>query len=118
MAANPVVPAPELQFKTKTTETETILYFTGKIVSSTSAQFRDAVKNLIPEKKTIILDLSGVTYVDSSGLGTLVGIWVSAERGGCELKLVNVSDRIKELLRLTNVDKLFATSRFPNTPSF
>ncbi len=118
MAANPVVPTPELQFETKTTETETIFHLTGKIVSSTSAQFRDTAKNLIPEKRTIILDLSGVTYVDSSGLGILVGIWVSARRGGCELKLVNVSDRIKELLRLTNLDKLFATSRFPDTPSF
>ena len=108
MAANPVVPAPELHFETKTTETETILHFTGKIVSSTAAQFRDAVKNLLPEKKTIILDLAGVSYVDSSGLGTLVGIWVSAKREGCELKLVS-SDRIKELLRLTNLDKLFAT---------
>jgi anti-sigma B factor antagonist len=117
MAANPVVPTPELQVETETSPTETILHFTGKIVSSTSAQFREAVKNLIPEKKTVILELSGVSYVDSSGLGTLVGIWVSARHGECELKLVGVSDRIKELLRLTNLDKLFATSRFPDTPS-
>ena len=117
MAANPVVPAPELLFETGTAETETTLHCTGKIVSSTAAQFRDAVKNLIPGKKIITLDLSGVSYMDSSGLGTLVGIWVSANREGCELKLVS-SDRIKELLRLTNLDKLFATSRFPDPPSF
>jgi anti-sigma B factor antagonist len=118
MAANPVVPPAELQFETERTQTETTLHFTGKIVSSTSAQFRDAVKNLIPEKKTIVLNLSGVSYLDSSGLGTLVSIWVSAKREGCELKLVSLTDRIKELLRLTNLDKLFATSRFPDTPSF
>jgi len=73
---------------------------------------------VIPETKTIVLDLSNVTYMDSSGLGALVGIWVSARKDGCELKLVSISQRVKELLHLTSLDKVFATSRFPNTPSF
>lgn len=115
MAANPIVPTPELQIETTTTATETTFHVTGKIVSATAIQFRDAVKSLIPEKKTIILDFSGVSYVDSSGLGTLVGIWVSAQREQCDLKLVHVSDRLKELLRLTKLDKLFSTSTFPDS---
>jgi anti-sigma B factor antagonist len=118
MAANPVIPTPELQFETETTPQETIFHFTGKIVSSTTSTLRDAVRNVIPEKKPIVLDLSNVSYIDSAGLGTLVAVWVSAKREGCDLKLVSLSERIRELLRLTNLDKLFATSRFPDTPSF
>jgi anti-anti-sigma factor len=56
--------------------------------------------------------------VDSSGLGALVSLWVSSQKSGCELKLVSLNQRVKELLHLTSLDKLFATSRFPNTPSF
>jgi anti-anti-sigma factor len=118
MAANPVTPIPELHVETETTPTGTTFHFTGRIVSSTSSILRDAVGKVIPEKKDIVLDLSKVSYVDSAGLGTLVGVWVSAKRGECDLKLVSLTDRIKELLRLTNLDKLFATSRFPDTPSF
>lgn len=118
MAADPVIPAPELQFETETKSSEITFHFTGRIVSSTASILRDEVRKVIPEKKPIILDLSKVSYMDSAGLGTLVGVWVSAKREGCDLRLVSLTDRIKELLRLTNLDKLFATSRFPDTPSF
>ena len=118
MGANPAVPTPDLQFDTEETQTETIFHCVGKITSSTSSLLQSTVRKLIPEKKTIVLDLSKVNYMDSSGLGALVGIWVSAKREGCDLKLVSLSQRVKELLRLTHLDKLFAASRFPDTPSF
>jgi len=76
------------------------------------------VRDVIPEKKDIVLDLSEVSYMDSSGLGALVAVWVSAKRGGCEVTLKSLSQRVKELLRLTSLDKVFATSRFPGQPSF
>jgi anti-sigma B factor antagonist len=117
MAANPVTPPPELNFETQTTSTETTFHFTGRIVSSTASILRDTVRKAISDKKPIVLDLSKVSYVDSAGLGALVGIWVSAKKEGCDLELVNLSDRIKELLRLTNLDKLFTTSESPDTPS-
>jgi len=118
MAANPVIPTPELHFEIETAPTEIVFHFAGKLVSSTSSVLRDAVRKVIPEKKTIVLDFDKVSYVDSSGLGVLVSVWVSTKREGCELKIVNLSQAVKELFRLTNLDKLFATSRFPDTPSF
>jgi anti-anti-sigma factor len=118
MAANQFIPTPELQLDTERTPTETVFHCSGRITSSTSALLQSTVRKVIPEAKTIVLDLSNVTYMDSSGLGALVGIWVSAHRDGCELKLVSLSQRVKELLHLTSLDKVFATSRFPNTPSF
>jgi len=115
---NPAAPAPELQLDVDTTPAETKFHCTGRITSSTSALLRDAVRAVIPEKKTIVLDLSKVTFIDSSGLGTLVSVWVSTKKNGCELRFVNLNQRLKELLGVTSLDKLFAISRFPDTPSF
>jgi anti-anti-sigma factor len=51
-----------------------------------------------------------VSYVDSSGLGTLVGLKVSAlKEGYCKLELFNLSPRVKELLRLSNLTQLFSS---------
>lgn len=118
MAANPLIPVPELQLELEVTATETIFRCSGRITSATSSLLKDTVRKVIPEKKTIALDLSNVAYMDSSGLGVLVGLWASAQKAGCELKLISLSQRVKELLHLTSLDKVFATSRFPSTPSF
>ena len=118
MAANPVSPTPELQLETEQAQNETIVHCVGRITSSTSSLLQGKVRELIPEKKTIALDLSQVSYMDSSGLGALVAVWASAKKAGCELKLISLSDRLKELFHLTSLDKLFAISRFPDTPSF
>lgn len=103
MGVNPAVPAPGLQLATEKTPTETIVRCTGKITSATSALLRDTTRSLIPEAKRIVLDLTNVSYLDSSGLGTLVSLNVSTRMASCELKLINLNQRIKELLRLTNL---------------
>jgi anti-anti-sigma factor len=82
----------------------------GKVVSETSGQVKEVVKPLIPLGGHIVLDLTDVSYLDSSGLGTLVGLKVSAlKEGYCKLELVNLSPRVKELLRLSNLTQLFAS---------
>jgi anti-anti-sigma factor len=82
----------------------------GRLVSETSGQIKDAVKPLIPLGGRIVIDLSDVSYLDSSGLGTLVGLKVSAVKEGyCRLELVNMSPRVLELLRITNLMQLFSS---------
>ena len=66
-----------------------------------------AVRNLIPESKRVVLDLTDVTYMDSSGLGAIVGVYLSARRQKRELKLINLNQRLKELFRITNMAKIF-----------
>ena len=118
MAANPVVPIPELQIDREITESETMFRCSGRITSSTSSKLQEMVRGAIAGKKNIVLDLSNVSHMDSSGLGALVGLWVSAKNAGSELKVISLSERVKELLHLTALDKLFAISKFPDTPSF
>jgi anti-sigma B factor antagonist len=55
----------------------------------------------------VVVDLSKVTYIDSSGLGTLLATYISAKSAGCDLKLVNLTQRIKDLLHLTRLASVF-----------
>ena len=82
----------------------------GRLVNETAGQLKDVVKPLIPLGGKIVLDLTDVNYMDSSGLGTLAGLKVSALREGyCKLELFNLSPRVKELLRLSNLTQLFTS---------
>ena len=93
-----------------TTGPITTLICHGRLVSETSNQIKETVKTLIPQGGRIVLDLTDVSYVDSSGLGTLVGLKVSALREGyCRLELVNLSPRVKELLRISHLTQMFSS---------
>jgi anti-anti-sigma factor len=82
----------------------------GRIVSDTAGELKDVVKPLIPQGGRIVLDLTDVEHLDSSGLGTLVGLKASALNAGyCRLELVNLSPRVADLLRITKLTQLFAS---------
>lgn len=82
----------------------------GRLVNDTADQLKDLVRPLIPLGGEIVLDLTDVSHVDSLGLGMLVGLKVSAIREGyCTLKLIHLTSRVQELLKLTNLTKLFAS---------
>jgi anti-sigma B factor antagonist len=106
MAANPH-PISELSFDITKNVDETFVHCHGRIVSNTVHELRSKVGGLIPGTKTVVLDLTKVTYLDSSGLGALAGIYLSAKRQECELKLINLNQRLKELFRLTKLAKIF-----------
>ena len=73
----------------------------GIVLSET---VRDLVKN---GQKSILLNLAGVTYVDSSGVGQLTGALTSAHRQGATLKLLNPTTRVLDLLKMSKLDTIF-----------
>ena len=80
----------------------------GRLVAENSPEMAGLVKPLIPQGGRIVIDLGGLTYLDSSGLGALVGLKASAIRQGfCVLELDNMTPRVLELLRITNLMQLF-----------
>ncbi len=107
MAANPAVPSAPINLETQKTPSETIIRCSGKITAATSDQLQTLVRGLIPDKKRILLDLASTSYVDSSGLGTLVGLYVSCKKGEAPLKLVNLTPRLKDLFTMTNLAPIF-----------
>lgn len=78
-----------------------------------STKFRQAIRKLLSEgKKKIILNFSGVRYVDSSGIGELVSAMMAASRKQAQLKSINAHQRLRELLVITKLATLvevFAT---------
>ncbi len=81
----------------------------GRLIHQTAAELKGLVKPMILAGGAIVIDLSELTYLDSMGLGTLVGLKVSAiNEGYCTLKLEKLSPRVQELLRLTKLTQIFA----------
>ena len=107
MAANPASPVPELTLATERTPTKTTIRCSGKIVSSTTESLKAAARSAMGQGKTVVLDFTNVSYLDSSGLGMIVGLYVSAKSQGCKLKLVNLNQRIRELFSITRLAPLF-----------
>jgi anti-sigma B factor antagonist len=86
-----------------------ILHCTGRIVyGDECAIFRERVVNMLVGTPKFIVNLKGVEYVDSEGLGTLVGLLVSARNRRGELKLASPRKRVRDLLRRTNLDGVFS----------
>jgi anti-sigma B factor antagonist len=80
----------------------------GSLVNQTSNDLSNAVKLLIADGGQITLDFSDVSFVDSLGLGTLVGLKVSAiGKDQCTLQFKHLSERIQELLRLAKLTDMF-----------
>jgi len=104
MSAGPADAAvPPLSLHTFVEGDATIVQCTGKLTAGLTGILRDEVKRLIPLCKKIILDLTGLTQMDSLGLGTIVGLYVSAKASCTTLILINLSPRVRELFRMTNV---------------
>ena len=87
----------------------TIMDVSGRIVVGEAVkQLLDSTTELIAKgERDILLNLAGVAYVDSSGLGALVRCQQSALASKGRLKLLNVTGTIRDLLRITHLQKLF-----------
>jgi len=106
MTSESAAPAQELKLETEKKPDAVVVRCTGRIVSGTSSLLQNTVRPLVAENKRVVLDLTNVSYLDSSGLGSIVGLWVNAKKNHCDLKLIRLSDRIKELLRISNLGTL------------
>jgi anti-sigma B factor antagonist len=82
----------------------------GRLVNQSTTQVKELVKPLIARGGRIVIDLADLNYMDSSGLGALVGLKVSAlHQGLCKLELENLTPRIKDLLTMANLMQLFSS---------
>jgi anti-sigma B factor antagonist len=86
-----------------------VVELSGRIVlGEESGKLRETVKNLIAAgKKRIVLDMSGVTYIDSAGLGILVAAHVSAKKEGAAVSLCALGQKFREVLQLTRLLTVF-----------
>jgi anti-sigma B factor antagonist len=86
----------------------TVVECNGRIIlGDESAALRQMVRDLLKDHHQLVLDLGNVTYIDSSGLGVLVGLWSSAKKSGGEIKLANLSPAMNDMLQLTKLVTVF-----------
>ncbi len=103
-------PSPLFTYEVELAGDTTTIKGHGRLVGETAPELKQLVKPMIPKCRRIILDLSDVNFVDSSGLGTLVGLKISAAAAAyCSLEFVNLSPRVKELFHLTKLNELLGT---------
>jgi anti-sigma B factor antagonist len=98
-----------LQISRRERESISIFDLTGRLVVGPSTnQFRDTLQKAIGEGQyNIILNLEGVEYIDSTGLGALVICFTLSQKGGGALKLLHLNRREMELLVLTKLTTVF-----------
>lgn len=88
-----------------------VLDLSGKIVlGEGDLQIKDRIKDLLADgQKRILLNLGDVSYIDSAGLGALISSYTTSKREGGQLKLVNLTKRIQDLLSITKLITVFDT---------
>jgi anti-sigma B factor antagonist len=86
-----------------------VLKLEGNItIGEAAGSLREAVKGLFTVgTKNVVLDLGGVHYIDSAGLGELVGCYATAEKNGGKLKLLNLQKKVEGLMQITKLITVF-----------
>jgi len=99
----------ELEVKERQAGDVTILDMNGAVrIGEGSIALRDAIRGLADGgKKKILLNLAGVKYIDSSGIGELIANYTTVSRQGGQLKLLNLTDKIQSLLVITKLLTVF-----------
>ncbi len=110
MSADTVRHTPVLKLETYRTPAGVKVHCFGRLVSDRCQLLQETIQELIPTTKILVIDLDHVTYVDSAGLGTIVGLHLSAKGAGCQLKLIHLSPRVKELLKITRLADVLDSS--------
>jgi len=87
----------------------TVLEATGRIVLGEGAiALRDSVQNALKTGiKKLVVDMGGVNYMDSSGLGELTNAYTSAKARGCDVKLAGLTRRLDSLMLITKLATVF-----------
>jgi anti-anti-sigma factor len=88
----------------------TVIRLKGPFILATLFEFQDSLRH--PAPGNVIIDLSGVPYIDSGALGVLLGHWSHTQRAGVKFALVGISPRVHKIFEITHTDTIvpiFAT---------
>jgi anti-sigma B factor antagonist len=100
-----------MQIEERVVDNVTILDLKGKMTLGEGDELlKDKINSLLQQsKKHLLLNLEGVPYIDSAGLGEIVRTYTTVSRQGGKLKLVNLTKRITDLLAITKLLTVFET---------
>jgi anti-sigma B factor antagonist len=98
-----------LEISVRRVENVAVVDLSGRItLGEASGRLRDTIKDLVTkDSRDILLNLTGVTYMDSSGLGELVGAFATVSNRGGKLKLLGLQPRVHDLMHITKLYSVF-----------
>lgn len=97
-----------LKLNARTIEGVRVIDCSGRIVFGDEAGYlRDTIKKDLAENNKLVLNLANVSYIDSGGIGTLVSLFTTARNAGGDIKLVNLTKRVGDLLQITKLITVF-----------
>jgi anti-sigma B factor antagonist len=101
-----------------------LLEISGRLTSFEVGALRDSIARLLKQdRKDIVLNLSGLQYLDSSGIGELARLYVTVVKHGGQMKVIGLSSKVEEILKITKLYQVFpefpdeeaALGSFPDT---
>jgi anti-sigma B factor antagonist len=98
---------PVLQLEVEKQPAVILVHCAGKVIIESCNLFSTTVRPLISEGKPIRVDLAKVSQVDSVGIGTFVSLWASAKNNDCDLKFINPSPQVRDLVETTRLHDMF-----------
>ncbi len=107
MAASSAIPGSELTIEIDAKPSETTVRCSGKLTAASVDQLLAAVRPQIAASDSIVMDLRGLSYMDSSGLGAMVRLYASARQAKKKMRFINLSQRLKDLFTITNLSSIF-----------
>ena len=98
-----------MKIQTRQAEGVVIVDLSGRVtLGEDSASLRNTVRDLLSKgNKKILLNLGDVNYIDSSGIGELVALYTTARNQGGELKLLNLTKKVHDVLQITKLYTVF-----------
>jgi anti-anti-sigma factor len=99
MAAKPITYASDLLPVHKKKRSETMVFVNRPITTATAPALVHNLLALIGRFERVILDLSGIEYIDTFGVGILANLYTQARKSGCDLEIANAKLRLRERLR-------------------
>ena len=98
----------DLKIATHQADGVTIISCHGRIMFGEEATaLRAKLKELLDSSRQIVLNLADVSYIDSGGLGMLVGVYSSARTAGADIKLSGLGQRLRDVLQVTKLVTVF-----------
>lgn len=97
-----------LQFAIERCDDTILVRCSGRLVAGVNDRFYREVSALISGSQQIVLDMTDLTHMDSTGVGTLVRLYVSARSAGCSLQLKNIGKSVRQLLGVTHLIDVLA----------
>lgn len=92
------------------TDDTAVLECSGRLNMVSAGAFRETVAKVVEGGRSrLVVELSGVEFMDSSGLGALVGCLKTARQAGGDLRLAAPSEQVQMVLKLSNIDKILRT---------